>query len=338
MNAPESSSEAAVRDAALRWVLEREEGFAPGRAGEFAAWCAASPRHAGAVAEMERGLAMVHRLPEVAEPIERRLAMAAALAPQLGRLATIVRPALWWAGAAAAIAAGTFFWQAKVDTSVERRWVTQGAVQRNLALEDGSVLNVNKGSEIEVRLTRRDRRVTLRTGEAYFGVAHDPARPFIVSAGGVRVRAVGTAFNVRADENGVEVLVLEGTVEVTRESGESGPGAPLLGAGERARVRRDRVRAAPEIEKVDAAALRDAVAWYRTTREYASVPLRELVEQFNRHNPTKVTIVGPELEERRIGGTFALDRLEALLSLLEQEDDIVVERPAPNRVLLRRSN
>ena len=74
-----------------------------------------------------------------------------------------------------------------------------------------------------------------RSGEAYFTVAKNPGRPFVVAAGGVGVRAVGTAFNVRLDSDAVEVLVTEGRVQVSR-SGFDDEGSSLV-AGQRAIVK-----------------------------------------------------------------------------------------------------
>lgn len=334
-----SSVAAELRAQALEWVLEREAGFSAERAQAFQVWCARDPRHAAAVAQVERGVKLLGRMPEARDEIETRLEFADPGRATRRRVAW-ARRAAWATGLAATLMLAVLLgWRIAYGRTISQRVVTKDVVERAVALADGSVLNVNAASDLEVRLTARERRVTLHAGEAHFAVAHDRARPFIVTVGGVRVRAVGTAFNVRASEDGgVDVLVFEGRVEVTREGErrERAEPPPLVGAGERVRLRASEMEAARQIERVDAAALRDALAWHRLVT-FASVPLRDVVAQFNAYNAIRVTIADRELAERRIGGTFALDRLEALLHLLEQEGDIAIDRSVPGAVTLRKA-
>jgi len=58
-------SQESIEEAAIRWLLEREDGFEPQRAREFAAWCAADPRHAAEIAKAEDAFALVAELPKV---------------------------------------------------------------------------------------------------------------------------------------------------------------------------------------------------------------------------------------------------------------------------------
>ena len=88
-------------------------------------------------------------------------------------------------------------------------------VPRQIALADGSIVELNRDSEVLPQFTRTERRVILLKGEAHFSVTKDPTRPFIVRAGHVDVRAVGTAFNVLVQSDAVQVSVTEGKVRVT---------------------------------------------------------------------------------------------------------------------------
>ena len=82
-------------------------------------------------------------------------------------------------------------------------------------LEDGSRLSLNTDSRVRVRFTKGERHVELIRGQAFFEVAHDTTRPFLVSSGSTEVRAVGTQFDVRADgSNLVRVVLAEGRVAV----------------------------------------------------------------------------------------------------------------------------
>src|SRR3546814_5501598 len=85
---------------------------------------------------------------------------------------------------------------------------------RRIALEDGSIVTLNGNSAVQIRYEDDIRRVVLRRGEASFEVAHNSERPFVVSADGVKVRAVGTEFVVGSEDDGVEVTVEEGVVAI----------------------------------------------------------------------------------------------------------------------------
>ena len=335
-----ASSDDAIETAAAEWLCERDEGFATGRAQAFAAWRAADPRHEAAFAETERAMELLAEMPEVRAPLEARIAeMAQPLAPVV-RWGGF-RPPVWAAGLAAALvlAAGVW-WLAPERSNGPQRYVTAAARQQQIALNDGSVLNLNVSSEVSVRLTPNERRVTLASGEAHFAVAHDTARPFIVTAAGVSVRAVGTAFSVRMGEAGVEVLVTEGKVEVARDalSAEAAVASPSrLVAGERAVITRAVSVANAPIERVSAEVLSVAVRWHSQVMTFSDLPLREAVVLFHRRNETQLVLADEKLGSQKIGGTFAADQVEAFVRLLEKDGDVVAERRGAREIALRRA-
>lgn len=317
---------------AAAWAEERRDGFAPGRAEAFSAWCEADPRHRAALARCEQALALLGRIQEIREPLE------AATPPPAGRArgrGEMVR--IWFGGLAAALAVGAgVWWWAGERPAGEQRIVAAEQRAHEQALADGSIVTVNAGGEMRVRLTEQSRRIVLEAGEAHFDVAPDPARPFVVEAAGVSVRAVGTAFNVVARPNRVEVIVSHGRVEVTRAGGEGATAGVSLDAGERASVDRDESGGTPQVEKLDPAALRAALAWRRQTVSFSDTPLREIVQRFNRSNVTQLVIADPELATRTLGGTFEIDQVEDFVRLLEQDGEIAVERRGAREIVLRR--
>jgi transmembrane sensor len=149
----------------------------------------------------------------------------------------------WLTGIAALLVLGVTTWRGAFrSTPVGESYVTNAAMQRSLALRDGSVIDINVDSELSVEFTARERRLFLRKGEAHFQVAHDSARPFVVTSGDVSVRAVGTAFDVRLASKTVEVIVVEGKVQFARGDARSAlpvtNASPSLVAGERVQVSR----------------------------------------------------------------------------------------------------
>ncbi|MBC7366584.1 MAG: FecR domain-containing protein [Undibacterium sp.] len=331
-----SAYDDAIETAAAEWLIAREEGFAPGRAAEFAAWRAADPQHDEAALRTERALDLIGEMPALRAPLQARLAVETKITRP-----AFFHPPVWTAGLAAAFAlAAVVGWFLPSRDAATRHYTTAATRQQQIALVDGSIVNLNVSTDVQVALTPAARRVTLTAGEAHFAVAHDTARPFIVTAGGVSVRAVGTAFSVRLGDQGVEVLVTEGKVEVARDDPNSAPATalpaehPLLVAGERTLIPRT---AAPAIERVSADALQIAVRWHSPVMTFSDLPLRDAITLFNRRNATQLILADPALAGRKIGGTFAVDQVEAFVRLLAEDGEITVERRTATEIVLRRA-
>jgi transmembrane sensor len=330
-------------EAATQWLCERAEGFAPGRAAEFAAWCAADPRNAAAAAQVERTLNLLDELPAVRAPLEAKYGKSGLGAEpdervegSAARRGRGLRFAPAWAVALAAalLVAALGVWTSPRWKAAGERFATSSSGPQRVALQDGSVVDLNGASEVRVAFSEGQRRVILGAGEAHFQVAHDPARPFVVTAGGVTVRAIGTAFNVRLVEGAVDVVVTEGKVEVRREADAAAEPARVVG-GERVRLEPSVRALTPAVEKVAPAAMRALLAWQEGVTSFSDVPLRELVARFNRHNAIQLSLQDAALGERKLGGIFALDQVEVFVRLLEQEGDIIAERRGNTEIVLR---
>jgi transmembrane sensor len=173
---------------------------------------------------------------------------------------------------------------------------------RRVALADTSVANINTASKLEVKLTKERRQITLIKGEAWFEVAKDKSKPFVVEAGNVRVRAVGTAFGVRRYQEGAEVLVTEGTVEVW-----TGKVKALLTAGQRSFVPYEtaQITVAQQPQEVQR-----KLAWRDGNLIFTRQTLSEAVADFNRYSVKKIIIIDPALGDKRIFGQYQIDAPE----------------------------
>ena len=176
--ADHSSSDDAIETAAAEWLVERDAGFAPGRASAFAAWCAADPRHEAAVLRTECALDLIGEMPAIRAPLAARLA----------EETKIVRPAFfrvpgWSAGLAAALTlAAVVWWTFPSPAPATQHYATAPTRQQQVALVDGSVMNLNVSTDVQVALTPAARRVTLTAGEAHFAELskhNTPAAQFI---------------------------------------------------------------------------------------------------------------------------------------------------------------
>lgn len=340
-----SSSNAAVEDVAIAWLAERDDGFSATREREFAQWLRADPRHAAAVARLEQTLGLLNELPEFRAELNTAFDRAAPVVP-FSTLADVPRTRkrfgrprwLVWSGIAAAFAvAGITSWSVLPRTS-EVSYATTVAGYQRARLADGSTVELNSASTVRVRFTAAERHINLETGEAHFDVAHDTARPFVVHAAGVFVRAVGTAFNVRLSPDGaVEVIVSDGKVRVAHGvlDDSAAAAAPLVSAGERLLLPKQVTL--PAVEKVTPEAMRTAFAWQGRLATFGDAPLAEVVARFNARSRVQLVVNDPELRRSPIGGTFALDESEAFVRMLEQTGGIVGERQGENEILLRRA-
>ena len=359
-NEPEET--AGRREAeATEWVMRQERGLTAAEQDRFSQWLADAPRNGADYARFRRHW---QRLATLADwrPTHSAVPNPDLLAPRRGArwrwtVATTVLAAaaavavgLWWQparlvenrpelaarpGAAAAERvepAGRATAVARAAEAVERR-----------VLSDGSVAELKRGAVLEERFSGAERRVELAAGEVHFTVVKDDGRPFVVAARGVDVRAVGTAFNVRLESSGVEVLVTEGRVavagaraETPAAAGEPAAEFPVLRAGERAVValgpEPERIR----IAQLTAGEIERVLSWQHRLIEFNETALGEVVAEFNRRNRLQLVVSDPKLAAERITVSFRTDNVEGFVRLLEAGFGVRAERPAPGEIALHK--
>jgi transmembrane sensor len=215
----------------------------------------------------------------------------------------ISRRAFALGGALAAAAAGIVALAVLLPRA--ERYATAIGEVRKVPLSDGSMATINTASELKVAMTQDVRRLSLVRGEAWFKVAKNARRPFVVDVGHVRVSAVGTAFSVRRRDEGADVLVSEGLVEMWVEGPDSRH--TRVPAGSRASVGPGQpvqvVAARDEIDK--------ALAWRYGQISLYSKTLADAAMEFNRYNTRKIVISDPALASEKVVGEFSADDPEA---------------------------
>lgn len=338
MNVPRRSSRPtydapdAVMRLAGQWLARRDRGFTAAEQAAFDEWVCASESHAAAVAQLEQTMTTFDALRVLAPDAEfsaHRTPNADAFAPPR-RAARWAFPALATAGIAAALA--LVFWRATPPPApTSWHYASASAAYERATLIDGSLIELNGDTVVDVEFTPTQRNVRLSRGEAHFKVAKNPARPFVVNANGVAFRAVGTAFNVRMGHSDVEMLVTEGKVQVEPARASGGATGttqaelPLLTAGHKIVVP-TASSAPPLIAVVTAAEIDRTLEWQRRVFEFTKMSLGEVVTEFNRHNRVKLVIAEPELETLRFGGSFHMDKIDAFVRLLESSFGITATR------------
>ena len=173
--------------------------------------------------------------------------------------------------------------------------------QRLVRLDDGSRMAMNSDTRIRVTCCEFERRVRLERGEAYFEVARDPARPFIVVAGEHQVTALGTAFVVRHDASRTAVTLVEGKVGIRQQQGAS-PAAEIpvivLSPGQRLTFTGG---ATPQLDQPRIEAV---TAWRRGEVVLDRMMLADAVAELNRYDKRMLIIDDPDVAALRISGIY----------------------------------
>ena len=308
---------------AADWLARRDRGLTPHEQDEYLQWLREEPRRAAAIARTEATL-------------RRMLQLSAwrhghSTEPNPDLLARPHRSHPWrWVAAASLAAAAAValavIWRAPAPhgaTVVAKKNYLR--VNEQVALPDGSRAELRDGSTLDVRYTAGERRVRLTGGEAQFSVMKDAARPFVVEAGGVAVRAVGTVFDVRLGREVVAVLVTEGKVRVGRAATEPGKifeatasaaEPPAVAAGERAVVSLGALAAPAAVAEISPDEIRRELAWQAPRLQFDETPLAEALAEFNRRNRHQLVLGETALGARLIGGTYGADNVESFVRLL----------------------
>jgi transmembrane sensor len=156
-----------------------------------------------------------------------------------------------------------------------QRYITKVGEARLIELADGSKVRLNTDSAIDVKLEERNRTIRFLKGEARFDVAHDPKRPFLVTARDGSVQALGTVFNLRQRKDFTEVTVIEGQVAVI----DQGAPATTVPAGAAAMIR----AAAVSVIRLAPSDLDRRTAWQQGQIHLEGETLSQAVDEFNRY-------------------------------------------------------
>lgn len=236
--------------------------------------------------------------PEIMRMTEEALARRSGLRLPAWLRGGRIRWALALAGAAVAVVAVV------TVSQMSPTYATEATEQRVIRLADGSRVHLNVASKLRVQFRGNERRIVLARGEAFFDVAHDPSRPFIVDAGDADVHALGTKFDVRRNDGQVQVTLVEGVVRVNRDAGGEGwtlaPNQQLTVARGGA-MKRALADAAP------------ATSWTTGRLTFHETPLAVAVAEVNRYSDHKVTLDGDRLSGRLVSGVFDVGDTESFV-------------------------
>lgn len=177
------------------------------------------------------------------------------------------------------------------------QYVSARGEVKEIGLPDGSRMTLDADSLAVGRFAPDGRSVELNRGRGFFAVAHDPSRPFAVTAGGQRVVAVGTRFDVDLTDEALTVTLLDGRVTVASTSAATAPitlqpGQQLVARGASVTVRSIGAKA------------QDAVSWRRGLINFDDQPLAQAAAVMNRYGGEEVVIKDPAVAAIRVTGQF----------------------------------
>lgn len=299
-----------IEDAATRWVIERDAGLSPDGYRALEHWLAADLLHQRAFARAESVWGMMG-----GDAIQSEISQRRTVEPPLPGYPPLSREGArrrWLAPALAASLALVLVGAANDwPTALRADAMTGTGEQRRVALDDGSIVQLNTGSAITIDYGSDRRTIHLLKGEAAFTVAADRKRPFTVEAGSGSTTALGTRFIVRHVEGDTEVGVTKHSVRVANLSGPSGNGV-VVKEGQAVRYG---AHGTTRPDKADTDALS---AWTRGRLVFVHRPLREVVTELARYHKGYIRILDADLGNRRVSGIFRTDNPVAALDTLQR--------------------
>lgn len=321
-------------------VRREREDWSESEQAELEAWLSASSAHRVAFIRLQSTWADAGRLKLVAanglaDPKDWRHAPAAEpenALPQQGyeyqrSLSDVLGAAI---AAGLVLAAGLALWL---------NWPLHGTTYRTaigglsaIRVRDGSTITLNTNSGIHIALSDTERRVDLDKGEAFFEVAKDPNRPFIVRVGDERVVAVGTQFSVRREQNIIRVIVTEGSVRVEHSTASRPPETAMIAPGGVAVAG----VAGVLVQDRPLADVEERLSWRKGIVVFHNTLLTEAVAEFNRYNTRQIDIEDAEIGALRIDGRFRTNNAPGFVRLLADAFPIQIDDNNEKIVLRRR--
>lgn len=309
---------------AAEWVARRQSGeMNEADRAEFTAWLAAAASHKESYERVEG----IWQSLDLVPGIETAL-------PEADT--TRLKPRTWlplaWTGSAAAVAVlFVAVWFALPEAVETQRYASSTGETRQIALSDGSQITLRADSALVSTLSRDRRSVQLEYGGAYFSVARDEQRPFIVQTANTQLRVLGTEFDVLRGPKLIQVSVNHGKVELDDLSSRDAMTADrklVLVAGEQVAA-----SYAGTFGAKHAFDPQQTLAWRDGRLSYQDARLEDVISDVNRYRDVKIRIADEALGELSITASFRTQNSDQLLSGLEATEPVVVTRGAGEIVL-----
>jgi transmembrane sensor len=196
--------------------------------------------------------------------------------------------------------------------------------RETVTLADGSNLEMNTDTEVNVRINRWQRSVEVVKGEVFFRVVHNAERPFVVTAGAGRTIDTGTEFDVYRQPQQVVVAVQEGSVRV-----EAKQNRDLVASQTVSYDQNGNFKALPAKFCID-----NITAWRRGKLIFDNRRLNDVLAEIGRYHNVQLQLADPKLADNKVSGTFFIDRLESNLATIANSLNLTVQHSGNDKIVL----
>jgi transmembrane sensor len=210
-------------------------------------------------------------------------------------------------------------------------YATAPEQQRLVRLSDGTTIEMAPGARLRASLEGDERRVRFEEGVALFNVAHDAARPFVVTTRFGDLRVLGTSFVVRLGPDAAITTVLSGRVEARREMLFSPDNSVAASADQEIEL----AGGAPTVSLLERDALDRRLVWRERMVALDGQSLREAAAEVTRFSGVRFAFADTATAQVRLAGYVAGDDVEAFLGLLENNVGVSADRRADGVIVLR---
>lgn len=307
-----SNSTSRQEDRAARWAAKIDgASLSSADRTELEAWLAEDPRHRTLLSEYCQFSADLEwQLPQLVEM------EGAAMPPECSTVRRpFLRPLLVMGSLAAAalITAGVWVAHPREQTQTV---ATAVAERKTIELADGSVVELNARTNLLVDFRSKERHVRLADGEAFFTVAKNAARPFIVETPAGSVRVTGTVFDVHADDtSSMAVTVVEGSVQVSPGASPSGHASAPVALKAQDQLVTVSESGERRLRKLETGELEDALAWRHGEAVFDQTPLATALAQYARYHGRTIN-ADRAVANLHVSGRYRLDDLDEFLNAL----------------------
>jgi transmembrane sensor len=276
------------RQAEEWFALLLDDGATANDRAEFRSWLQRSAENVAAYSELER------------------LWLGAAALPEVVPIASLTRRKILKSGGALVVVAAAGLGSAIYLKSAAADYRTRVGETAHFTLPDGSIAELSTATAISLDFTSNERRVLLQEGEAFFIVAPDASRRFVVACNQIRSTALGTRFSVGVHEDGIVVAVTEHTVSVSSPTEQQ-----YVQEGQSVLFSNNRL-SAPARMDVDT-----QLSWRDGKLVFISTPFEVVVATLSRWRQGKMIVMDKALARRPVSIIVDVRRAGRILENLE---------------------
>ena len=331
-----------AEDIAADWFARQRSGeMTEVEQRDLEAWLAMDPEHRLIFEGMQRTFMSLERFRASPEIMARRAIVRARHSVPRRYLMRGLAACL-----AVAVLGGGVAWQTVgpgfgARGFTDRAYTTALGERTNITLPDGSVVTLNTDTVLRTQASAGQRILHLEKGQAFFRVAKDPTRPFVVHAAGRTVTAVGTAFDVRVEKGEFKVVLVEGKVRVAAPApAPADAGLPVASTPRPVLQTTEMVAGSQliasdtrhwSVGETDVAA---ETSWVTGRLKFENKPLGEVAAEFGRYSQRKIVVDDPDLAREAVSGTFEAGDVDSFVRTVQMAGVARVTTSSPTVIRL----